>query len=269
MIMPWKEFAVELFKLEDSDPIYYTVARTDIDLDQKKRFFIGWCTFYNPGIAAKASQYHGKNFWIYLRQVYATAKRASERRHFRGQAGMLAIDQWENKFVKPEKMMDYMMGDTYFEVKKHTDNVHQYGIYLTFKVGDFQERVLQIPCDFTGAEPFTPKVPQLGAKLIAPHQTIKQTYDMITWYMNHKQILAPPFYDRATNLQESESVCCIFKQHSKGKWAPYTRTAKATNSFIATPSKTGEEMLLALHQKTKVSRKEMKQWAVEKLEQLK
>ena len=96
--MTWTKFGKLLFKLEDADPGYLLLARANINEDQKKRFMTAWCAFYNPGIAAAASEYTGRKFYDYLRSVYPTAKRASERRHFRGQAGLKALDSWQAQF---------------------------------------------------------------------------------------------------------------------------------------------------------------------------
>jgi hypothetical protein len=70
------------------------------------------------------------------------------------------------------------------------------------------------------------------------------------------------------NMQEAETVCCVYKQYRNGKWCPYSRTAKATRSLLAKPSKTAEEMLSSLHAFTNVGRKEMDQWQQEVLAKL-
>ena len=94
------------------------------------------------------------------------------------------------------------------------------------------------------------------------------TYTRIPRHLNSLGMKSPPWYDRGMLMQESETVCCVYKQYRNGKWMPYTRTAKATNSLLATPSKTGEEMLASLHSMTNVPRKEMKEWAAEKMAQI-
>ena len=268
--MTWMKFDKLLFKLEDADPGYILLARANINEDQKKRFMTAWCAFYNPGIAAAASEYTGRKFYDYLRSVYPTAKRASERRHFRGQAGLKALDSWQAQFNNmPEKMVDYMRGDDYFEVARKGKNVALIGEYFYWKFADVQERVFRQPCAFPDAAAAkSPKVPQQGALLIDPEATVLQTYTRIARYLNDNSYKSPPWYDRRMNMQEAETVCCVYKQYRNGKWAPHTRTAKATNSLLGTPSETAEEMLASLHSMTNVDRKDMKEWAAERLAQI-
>jgi hypothetical protein len=267
--MSWQKFAKIMFKLEDADPGYMLLARANIKDDQKKRFMTAWCAFYNPGIAAAASEYHGRYFWDYLRSEYPTAKRASERRHFRGNAGLKAMDSWQTMFPKPEAMVDHMTGSDYFVVAKKAKTVALIGDYFVWKFADVQERVFRLPCAFPDeAAAKSPKVPQQGALLIAPEATVLHTYNRIARYLNDAGMKSPPWYDRPMNMQEAETVCCVYKQYRNGKWCPYSRTAKATRSLLAKPSKTAEEMLSSLHAFTNVGRKEMDQWQQEVLAKL-
>jgi hypothetical protein len=267
--MSWRTFAKLLFKLEDADPGYMLLARADIPHEQKLRFMTAWCTFYNPGIAAAASERTGRRFWSYLYQQYPTAKRASERRHFRGNQGLRAMRSWERSFPNPENLTTFMQGETYFEVAKQAKKVAQIGEYFIWKFADVQERVFRISCDFPdGAAAKSPKVPQQGARLIAPDASVLQTYNHIAAYLNSFSMDSPPWYDRPMNMQEAETVCCVYKQYRNGKWAPHTRTAKATKSLLGTRSETGDLMLEVLHSQTKVPFKEMNQWQEQVLAQL-
>lgn len=239
--MNWQQFAIELFTTEDSDPGYQILARLPVPIQNKKRFMVAWVTFYNLGLAAKASELSGEAFWKYIYTVYPTAKRNSERRHFRGQAGLKAIDTWWKMFPMPSKMVDYMEGKDYFEVRENAKTVPQFGDYFVWKWADVQERVFRTPCIFPDkAAACSPKVPQQGAKIIRPDWTILNTYNLIAHWMNSKGMKSPPWYDRPMNMQEAETVCCVYKQYKKGKWCSYSRTAKAVRSLLATPSDTAE-----------------------------
>ena len=269
-MMTWQHFAEKLFNIEDADPGYMLLGRAPIPLEQKQRFMVAWCAYYNPGIAAAASEYTGAAFWAYLGKVYLWAKRASERRHFRGDAGRNALKSWQAMFPKPESMVIYMQGKTYLDVRERAKNVALIGDYFVWKFADVQERVFRVPCEFgEKAAELSPKVPQQGAKLINPKSTVRYTYGQIAYYLNHLGMRAPPWNDRPMNMQEAETVCCVYKQYRNGKWAPFTRTAKATRSLLATPSDTAEIMLKALHSSvTHVKRKDMDTWQAKILAQL-
>lgn len=269
-MMTWKAFARKLFELEDSDPIYMSLGRADIPVYQKKRFMAAWVTFYNPGVAAKASELSSDKYWPYIYKIFPTAKRGSERRHFRGAQGHDALDSWQKMFPLPSKMVDYMEGKNYFEVKKNAETVLRIGPYFVFKFADVQERVFRKPCYFPPeAAAHSPDVPQQGAKLIFPDKTVLQAYNTIADYMNDEGMKSPPWYDRPMNMQEAETVCCVMKQYLHGKWAPYTRTAKAVKSLLATPSDTAEGMLSEICQRVGTKRKNIGAWADDKLLQLK
>lgn len=163
----WRKFAKNLFALEEADPGYMLLARAELSEAQKLRYILAWCTFYNPGLAAKASDYQGAKFYDYLRSMYPTAQRASERRHFRGQAGLKALAQWQELYPKPEKMIEACFGPTYLHVRKNMQPMAQMGDYFYWKLADIQDTVFHEPVDFTGCEKYMPKVPQQGAEIIA------------------------------------------------------------------------------------------------------
>lgn len=244
MLDNWQIFAEKLFRLEDADPMYYALERVDFPLDYKYRFMVGWITYYHPGIAASAARYTGERFWSELVSHYATAKRASERRHFRGEAGMKALKAWSILWPEPERMIPSLFGSTYFEVRSKARVVPQIGDYFVWKLADVQERVFHVPCDFTGAEKWSPKVPQEGAKLIST-APIEQVYAMIVEQMQPR--MSPPAYDRPINMQEAETVCCVYHQYRGGGYTYGSRTAKAHRRLSAYESQANEAMLDALH----------------------
>lgn len=232
----WREFANILFKLEEADPGYMLLARAKLTYGQKLRYVLAWCTFYNPGIAAIASEYKGSDFYQYLRNVYPTAKRGSERRHFRGQAGLKALAQWEAAHPNPEDMVEYCFGSTYMQVRRNMQNMAQMGEYFYWKMADIQDSVFGLPVDFTGCERYMPKVPKQGAEIINSlehQQFVNGQYeleDVMSTITEHVGKLKHPFKPhRPLMLQEAETVCCVFKQHVSGKYKFGFRSAKAFN----------------------------------------
>ena len=242
----WRKFATTLFKLEEADPGYMLLARADIPHSQKLRYVLAWCTFYNPGLAAKASDYQGARFYEYLRSVYPTAKRASERRHFRGVAGLKALAQWQDLYPKPEAMVEACFGKTYLEVRKNMNHMAQMGDYFYWKLADIQDTVFGQPVDFTGCERYMPKVPQQGAELIHDLEWfakddrdpawLTDTMDAVTGFIKYKKY--PIKGDRRLALQEAETVCCVFKQHVAGDYRFGYRSAKAWGRLMAMKNET-------------------------------
>lgn len=231
----WRAFAKQLFKLEDADPGYMLLARARMTEAQKMRYVLAWCTYYNPGIAAIASDYQGAKFYEYLLSVYKTAQRASERRHFRGQAGLKALAQWRALYPQPEKMVEACFASTYLGVRKNMKHMAQMGDYFYWKLADIQDTVFAEPVDFRNCEAFMPKVPQQGAKIIYELEhpsgnwesvyALAATMAQVTKCVSKmKHAFAP---HRPLALQEAETVCCVFKQHVVGDYRYGFRTAKA------------------------------------------
>lgn len=234
-MMEWQTFAWKLFQTKDADPGYYALADSGMGEAQKMRAMVAWCTYYNLAHAAVASELKGDAFWDYLLSIYPTAKRNTERRHFRGAAGLKALHAWRHAYGKhPELMVELSFGDTFFEVRNKVRRIPQMGDYFIWKFADVQERVFGVPCDFVGADEYVPKTPRQGAELIARSigwdpetQTswLRGTHANIIERM--RGILVPPKYDRAFGLQEAETVCCVYKQMVNGKYAYGLRSAKA------------------------------------------
>ena len=234
----WRKFATTLFKLEEADPGYMLLARAKLSDAQKLRYVLAWCTFYNPGLAAKASDYTGAKFYEYLRNQYPTAQRASERRHFRGQAGLKALAQWQALYPHPEKMIEACFGPTYMHVRKNMQHMAQMGDYFFWKLADIQDTVFHMPVDFTGCEKYMPKVPQQGAEIIAalegdPRELGYSLVATMRGVTKHISKLDHKFSDRKLALQEAETVCCVFKQHVVGDYKFGFRTAKAVKRLRA------------------------------------
>jgi len=244
----WQKFTANLFPSYDADPGYYAIQLAEITEAQKRRLAVAWTSFYQLGHAAKASEYEGAQFYHYLHSVYPTAQRGSERRHFRGEQGLRALTEWQAKFNHPEKMAWYICENShsYSDVRKKTDTIRSYGDYFAWKWCDLAEVLYGTTIDFTGAEDRSPKVPQQGAKLIAPDFTVAQTYDMIAKRARAKGVRSPANLGREFGIGEAETVCCVYKQYRSGSYVYGSRLAKAVARLESVPSKTGRKLTEAL-----------------------
>lgn len=239
----WRKFASMMFKLEDADPGYMLLARAQLPRATKLRYVLAWCTFYNPGLAAVACQYQGAKFYEYLLSVYPTAKRASERRHFRGKAGLKALHQWARDYPRPEEMIEECYAPTYLGVRKNMQGMTQMGDYFYWKLADIWDTVFGQPVDFTDCEKYMPKVPKQGAELIKKRiadedeavsfcgADLEYVMHVVTHYI--QQIKYPIKAGRKLALQEAETVCCVFKQHVVGDYRYGFRSAKAFKRLMS------------------------------------
>lgn len=258
----WRLFAKIMFKLEDADPGYVLLKRADLDYATKLRYVLAWCTFYNPGLAAVACQYQGKKFYDYLLSVYPTAKRASERRHFRGQAGLKALDQWQRIYPKPEAMIEACYAPHYLKVRQQMKGMAQMGDYFYWKLADIWDTVFDKPVDFTGCEKYMPKVPKQGASMIysledgdCPEDIKLDEHGLVEVMTTITEYIRDvPYYvkegGRKLALQEAETVCCVFKQHVVGDYRYGFRSAKAYRRLMSVrgdATKTADKLLDGLY----------------------
>jgi hypothetical protein len=231
----WQMFGRFIFTKREADPGYYVInylREAGYAEDQLKRFAVAWCAFYNLGIAARASELKGDAFYRLLNEVYPTAKRASERRHFRGNAGMFAINAWQAGWPRPEKLAEFIMADDMGAIRKACDKVPQMGDYFKWKWGDLTEVLTQEPVNFRGWENKSPKVPQQGAALIAAEAgkedwDTERVYLAITKQMRKLGVKSAYAPWREFDVQDAETICCVYKQYRSGGYTPGLRTAKA------------------------------------------
>lgn len=260
----WRTFTKRIYNEWDADPGYYALGLTPLKEAQKLRFAVAWCTYYNLGIAADASTRQGAAFWNYLEGIFPSAKRATERRHFRGDAGLQALAQWRLSWPQPEAMAEHMVGSNYFEIRKKGQMVRQYGDYFFWKWCDLNEVLWGSPLDMSNSEKYSPKLPQQGASLIyqmdmdacgwpRDHQIIeeatghneivKATYAEVVRYGRKHRVPARTVDYRHFDIQEAETVCCVYKQMSSGSYIYGTRTAKAVRRLRAATSNTAKAMI--------------------------
>lgn len=237
----WQQFGKFLFNCREADPGYYvldSLLRDGFKRDQLKRFAVAWCSFYNLGLAAQASELQAGKFYDFLVGVYPTAKRASERRHFRGAAGLAALAQWRKRWPKPEALAEHIMADNMGAIRDNCDGVLQMGPYFHWKWGDLTEVLTQSPVLFRGWEQKSPNVPQQGAKLIAaeagkPELTTTSVYRRIASFMHAHSVYSPYARFRVFDVQDAETICCVYKQYRSGGYVPGLRTAKAYTRLMA------------------------------------
>lgn len=260
----WRQFAPKLFNQYDADPGYYCLAFSDLPHRQKLRAAVAWCSYYHLGIAAKASEYKGEAFYDYLRSLYKTAPRASERRHFRGAAGLTAMESWQSAYPNPEDLASHILGakPDYFSIARQAGNIRLFGDYFKWKWCDLYEVLSGNPVDFTGSEFRSPKVPQLGAVLIAEDEgneqkTVVDIYGMIVRHCRVKGMSSPVLPEKPFGIGEAETICCVYKQYRSGGYKYGLRTAKAIARLDSVPSAAGAKMAAALLEVSPWSRKDL------------
>jgi Alpha-glutamyl/putrescinyl thymine pyrophosphorylase clade 2 len=253
----WKLFTKKLFTLADADPGYYAIQYAHLPAKQKQRIAVGWCAFYNLAVAAEASEYRSTAFWQHLRAAYPTAKRNSERRHFRGAAGLRALDNWQAQHPEPETMMLSIRGRTYMEVREQAMPLLLCGDYFKWKFCDLNEVLFNNTVDMRGSGKYSPTVPKRAAAMLFPDNTIDEAYLEIVRYARLKGVRTLTNPHREFDIQDAETVCCVYKQYQKGDYVYGLRSAKAFTRLRSSECKTAKAMVDALLSVSPYSPKEL------------
>ena len=246
-----EEFGKHLLDSNDLDPVYVALHRLRNDElwgdDQVKRWLVAYWCFYHCGVASWMSEHGGDEFW---QQMLIAAHnledapaptggrwpRGHERRHFRGQAGIKAVNSLQQQYSDcPSLMVDYILeaGHDFKDVSKRTCEHHLFGPWIGFKVGDMVERVLGHHVDFSEAAVFMFKDPLKSALMLwrrksglpesaKPKNQDAVIHEIVEYLTDHfKDYKAPPRYDRPVGLQEVETILCCWKSHVNGHYPKF------------------------------------------------
>lgn len=219
------DFGRRLIETGDLDPVYNMLdnqrAMGQMELS---RWCLAYWMFYHPGVASKVTEMY--DYWGALKDSLQTEPRGTERRHFRGQKALDAIDWFERSGVRPAiRVNNTFYGRTMFtEIRDKVMEWPQFGPWIAFKVADMGERVLGHAVDFSDCELFMYRDPVKGAALIyhgdQKHPITKDEMREVLEALRHglRDLSAPPTGDRVLNLQEFETVLCKYKSHYNGHY---------------------------------------------------
>jgi hypothetical protein len=255
--LPIDQFGHHLLETHDLDPIYTGLKNVQWSEDQLHRWLVAYWCFYHAGAACWLSESKGEHFWTAMRKAAENVSpapnggrwpRGSERRHFRGQQGIAAVlDLQERYGDAPEDMVGYIIGPYRapeplpFQVVAERAKEHRaFGPWIAFKVADMMDRVVGVPVDFDKAAIFMFDDPITGALMLwrkmalklpdteLRHSTIMpkkfdDTIEYVVMYLKDKfrSYDAPPTGDRKVNLQEIETILCKWKSHMSGHYPLY------------------------------------------------
>ena len=219
----YEEFGADLLDTYDLDPIYPMAAMTIQDDEAMlKRFCLAYWCYYDAGVSSYVAEHASKDFYKLMSEGLKDWPRGMERRHFRGQAAIDSIKGLRN-FGTPERVVDYMInGNTFQDISMHVQAFKLFGPWISWKIADMAERVLQIPVDFSDSNLGIYKDPRKGAAFIAKVDkeypiTDDELDDVVNMMLDEfHEFSAPPYQDRPVNVQEVETILCKYKAHCYG-----------------------------------------------------
>lgn len=217
--LSWQDFAAKTIVTDDLDPVYVALHKCGMPEDMLMRWCAAFVTYYHMGTASQICHLRGDEFWAELWNRYDTAPRASERRHFRGEAGKKAIRAWINTYGTPESFFTACMQPSFMKLLQMA--IPQIGHYFTWKCMDLREAVFGYEVDWSESEYHMVALPMQGLDVIFPELVNKRKANYAEALLKVAEtishIKAPPRYTRSCGVAEAETVCCMAKAYYKNQ----------------------------------------------------
>jgi hypothetical protein len=220
-VRTFEEFAVADIFSGDIDPTYWAIHRAydEYGPDWAKRFCVAMLCYYHTGTAVQAAEFEGEQFWLYLIDIYPTAPRASERRHFRGAAGLNALNHMRSRFPNPTTFFDSIPRHYGGLMSYCGAALKQFGPYFQLKIADYMDRCLRMPIDqpsmnwlYSGL----PTLPAKALKMLYPTAGVRDAFEDLRARLRPLELLAPPAFDRPIGPAEIETILCDWKRAKTG-----------------------------------------------------
>lgn len=249
------EFGEALLRTQDLDPTYVSlhglVTSMEVGDDQLHRWLLAYWCFYHVGVACYLSEFEGKDFWDFMRTAARNSDpdlkprvilgnpngmnagnendrwpRAAERRHFRGQK---CVDAVENLRAMSGGRPEFLVrGLTSCRTDRAVMTVVQswpmFGPWIGFKAADMLERCAGVEITFDPNTGLLYEAPREGLIMLeardncpsGAHRSREELYQQLIFYFGGR--LAPPAMDRPCGPQEVETILCKWKSYMGGHY---------------------------------------------------
>lgn len=214
VISDWKQLTDVTMQLQDLDPTYYYFHNLREVRGEAwvRRCLMHMLMFYHVGEAAAAAEYNSLQFWDAVEYNYYDTKRGSERRHFRGEAGLKIVYQLREQLgANIEGFWDDIYRPNYRDLANRVGQWPGFGPYFAWKAADYCDRVLGKPVNYNGCIDLMPQGPKDYAATLWPQHSFDEVILNIALYINEKEYMAPGIPDRFCWISEAETLLCSFR----------------------------------------------------------
>lgn len=263
-----EDFGRHLLDVNELDPIYVALWRClkmedGYSWSQAARWMVAYWCYYNAGVASYMAGFEGDEFWEYMLHAAHNSNlapspvarpghhngdwpRGHERRHFRGKQAVTGICELIKRYgSRPEDMVTAMTeGDMDYESVARRARQHRgFGPWISFKIADMVDRVLEQRVDFTQAQVFMFTDPVKAALMLwrlragvpetaQPRDQQGAITQVVEYLTEHfSGYTAPPAHDRPVGLQEVETILCKWKSHMNGHYPLWNDTDEINASL--------------------------------------
>jgi len=240
-------FGERLIVTGDLDPVYIAIANARLPDPQLCRLLMAYWCYYSLGASAWLSEHEGADYWRWMRTAAVNQEplpfgtnrwpRAAERRHFRGQKCVNAID-WLSAQSAEITVHNLAGLDTAENIMQSVKTWPMFGPWISFKIVDMIERVYGAPIDIPASIPLMYDEPRAALDLLP-----EDAYERLLKHFSG--LRAPPAYDRPCGPSEVETILCKFKSFLGGHYAAGKDIREVRHGLIGW-GKTADRLLAAM-----------------------
>ncbi len=246
-----EEFADALIISGDLDPVYIALCRVNLPHDQFRRWLFAYWCFYHMGVASYLSEFTDGRYWDQMSKAAKNASpppvgerwpRGTERRHFRGEKCVLAMEMFATRPAETWVTSLYPF-ETADEIIKHVSSRWpQFGSWIGFKVADMLEVCAGQPIEFAPSIPLLYKEPAAALTMLAGPDPDRGTGAYGDLIARVGQYLEPAAGRRQCGVQEAETVLCKWKSHMNGHY-PVGKDSREIRHHLSGWGDTAEALL--------------------------
>lgn len=235
-VRTWQDYAKAVIETQELDPVYVMIYNASLvkGQDWAKLFCLHMLMFYHTGEAAAAAEEGPNYFYTHILDQYATLRRGTERRHYRGRNGLDSLQSVRDYSPYPLDFFDKLRSQQgtadplkffplpipYLNVRKEFGKMRGFGDYFIWKACDYMDRCLDLPIDYrTGL----PHIPAGAAKWVSgKYPGVPLTAVLHDVAEKICEYPAPGVPSRGCSISEAETVLCglhgyfVSKSHKIG-----------------------------------------------------
>jgi hypothetical protein len=221
------EFGRQLIETGDLDPLYIALWKARLPHKKLCQWLVCYFCYYHAGLSSWVVDQLEQNEWDILDKIArgGTAyPRGSERRHFRGQLAIKAVEKLRSTFSDGEELIRWVGdgGPRANGVMSRVRSLYGFGEWISGKVPDICERLKLFPVKFVDRDiDYMFDSPKKGAIEVANRYAPSDDPLMSAHRYLIQQlssIKAPPRYERGINVQETETIFCKVHAYWNGTY---------------------------------------------------
>lgn len=233
-------FARQLILSGDLDPVYLGVQACKFDRLESARWLIAYWCFYHSGVACHLCHFDGPVFWDKMLIAAANTvaapndigrwPRGAERRHFRGNAAVDAVNALREQYSRPESMLEFLVGGrmSVVDVIQRAQRHRLFGPWISFKIADMIDALVK-PVLQDDLAPFLYKTPADSIRYHSPNLPLSPRprtdaellRDAMLWLCGELSDLRVPHKPQvAVDYFVAETVWCKHLSHLHGFYPP-------------------------------------------------